>query len=134
VEPETLWILALAVAAPISGVIGFSIQLRQVTKARLENEKLQLEIGALRHKAAEAECRIVQPSTDEVLRISRSPQASRGGGALFSRSGGHEPSTHRRRSTTETLINVALVSVLVVFVGYLIYDLYRLAMWASSKL
>jgi len=46
---QTIWIIVAAVSTPIAGVVGFAIQLRQVEKARLENEKLKLELEKLTH-------------------------------------------------------------------------------------
>ncbi|MBK6654463.1 hypothetical protein [Zoogloea sp.] len=44
---QTIWIFVAAVSTPITGVVGFAIQLRQVEKARLENRKLKLELVKL---------------------------------------------------------------------------------------
>lgn len=41
---QTIWVIVLSVSTPIAGVVGFGLQLRQVKKARLENEKLALEL------------------------------------------------------------------------------------------
>jgi hypothetical protein len=55
----------------VAGIVGFAIQLRQVKKLRLENEKLQLEIQALRARARRDDQRIVEASDEQVLRIAR---------------------------------------------------------------
>ena len=45
---EQIWIIILSLATPIAGVVGFALQLRNVKKTRLENEKLSLEIHCLK--------------------------------------------------------------------------------------
>jgi len=47
-DVQTIGILILSAAVAIAGVAGFVIQRQQVKKTRLENQKLQREIAALR--------------------------------------------------------------------------------------
>lgn len=63
-DPHTLWLLALLLATPIAGVVGFAVQLRQVKKTRLDNEKLLLEIEALRQRATAVEQRVQRVTTE----------------------------------------------------------------------
>lgn len=121
-----IWLLVLAISTPVAGVVGFAIQLRQVKKIRLENEKLQLEIAALRANAAAAEQRIVLPTNREVLSITR-PDVP-----LFCR---RDPNTDRERvarkkpSFKERLTNISIGLAFLLVFFYLLYDLYRLVGW-----
>lgn len=136
---HTFWIIALSVATPVAGVVGFAIQLRQVKKAHLENEKLQLEIAALKEGAAAAEQRIVKPTNKEVLKVNH-------GLPLFSRSSGLEsrgnyadviPDVSSRTPKTpfkEKIIAVFALFAVVLVAAYLVYDIYRLVIWVSSLL
>ena len=56
---ESIWIIILAVSTPIAGVVGFAIQLRNVRKLRLENDKLNLEIASLIREQKASERQIV---------------------------------------------------------------------------
>ena len=78
VDIHSFWIVALSIATPVAGVVGFAIQLRQVKRTRLENEKLLLEITALKERAATTKQRIVKPTTEEVLKVNH-------GRTMFSR-------------------------------------------------
>lgn len=68
-DPNALWLLALSIATPVAGVVGFAVQLRQVRKTQLENEKLLLEIAALKVAAESRDQRIQRVTTEEVLRF-----------------------------------------------------------------
>lgn len=129
-DPQTLWIITLSIATPIAGIVGFAIQLREVRKGRLENEKLQLEIKALRTRAAAADSRIVQISTADVLRFANKDDS------MFSRKGTEEISKWptQKASLKEIVTGGAILLSLLLLTGYLLYDLYRLVAWASSKL
>jgi hypothetical protein len=139
VDIHTFWIIALSIATPVAGVIGFAIQLRQVKKAHLENEKLQLEIGALKKRAAAAEQRIVKPTNEEVLKVNH-------GLPLFSRSSGLESrgnyadempdASYRNPKTSlkEKAIVSFAVSAIILIAAYLVYDVYRLVIWLGMLL
>lgn len=127
---HAIWLLALAVATPIAGVVGFAIQLRQVRKIRLENEKLVLEIAALRASAVAADQQILHPTNQEVLRITRPDYP------LFSRRGPYadsEPAVWPKPSLKERLTTAAIGITLLLVALYLLYDLYRLVMWLWGK-
>ncbi|MBV8271095.1 MAG: hypothetical protein JO067_02360 [Cupriavidus sp.] len=132
---QPIWIILLSVSTPIAGVVGFAIQLRQVTKARLENEKLQLEIAALRAKAAEAQTLIQRVTLDEVEKYTRPD-------IMFSmrdeipvfRSGTAGGAASAGRRIADRLFAVLLVLGLLLFAAYFVYDLYRLATWLGGKL
>jgi hypothetical protein len=73
---QTMWIIVAAVSTPIAGVVGFAIQLRQVEKARLENEKLKLElvklageIENLQHQSNKTQSRIVVATDRQVAQF-----------------------------------------------------------------
>jgi len=136
VDIQTLSIISLSVATPIAGVVGFAIQLRQVRKTRLENEKLHLEIQALKKSAAAAEQRIVKATTEEVLKVTHGqPLFSRGLESHSSGRGAEVTSAPRfaKESLKEKLIAVVALSAVALMAGYLIYDIYRAIIWLSSK-
>ena len=130
-DVQTIWLLALSVSTPIAGVIGFAIQLRQVRKAKLENEKLQLEIAILKASQSKQDQRIVQVTTDEVLRFGRDDIA-------FSRSVGPNPGPESGLSAGASfagrLTGFLLVLLFAAFVAYALYDIYRLVRWATNAL
>lgn len=117
--------------------MGFAIQLHQVKKANLENEKLQLEIVALKEKAAAAERLIVKPTNEEVLKVNH-------GLPMFSRSSSLEsrgnyademPDATSRTPKTlfkEKIIALLALSAVALVAAYLVFDIYRLAIWVSS--
>lgn len=137
---NSLWIVVLSIATPVAGVVGFAIQLRQVKKAHLENEKLQLEIVALKEKASEAEQRIVKPTNEEVLRVNH-------GRTMFSRRSDLESRASDTDGVPEQTFTreqkvpfkekfyafIALACVALVAV-YFFYDIYRVGIWVISKL
>jgi len=130
-DPQTLWIIALSISTPIAGVVGFAIQLRAVKKGRLENEKLQLEIEALKAKAEATEKRIVQVTTAEVQRFTTRDHI------LFSRRLSDEeasPTPTPKTSLKEYAIVGAVILSLLLLIGYFLYDIYRLVVWLSTKL
>ena len=133
---QTLWIIVLSIATPIAGVIGFAIQLRQVKKTHLENEKLLLEIRILKEKAAESDQRIVKATNKEVLEVNHvrtyySLESRRSG---IERSAKDAPPANYKAPLKEKILAIAAVSGLALVAVYLIFDIYRLVIWVSSKL
>lgn len=128
-DTQMLWLLAMSIATPIAGVVGFGIQLRQIKKARLENDKLQLEIAALRRQAIEAERRIVLPTNSEVQKITL-------GEVRFSRGDVDKPDAIAKPipKLKEHLIVAAVIAIARIFLIYLAYDLYRIAAWLNAQL
>ncbi|MFZ2163408.1 MAG: hypothetical protein WAW02_14445 [Sideroxyarcus sp.] len=132
-DPQTIWIIVLSISTPIAGVVGFAIQIRAVQKGRLENEKLQLEVKALKAKAGEAERRIVQVTTGEVQRFAmkdnilycKSPRESYNV---------EQPTLSTRTSLKEFVMVGAVILGLLLIAGYFLYDLYRLVAWLGTKL
>ena len=131
-DTHTLWLLALSLATPIAGVAGFAIQLRQVRKTRLENEKLLLEIEALKRKAFDAEQRVQRVTTEEVLKYTRLP-----GDVMFSRSTDdravHSPKS-RWAVAKEQVVGVLLLQLVVLVVVNVVFDAYRVVLWLIAKL
>lgn len=126
-DSQTLWLIALSIATPIAGVVGFAVQLNQVKTARLVNEKLALEIASLKAKLATTEERIVRVSTDEVEKYGR---------VMYSMSDLSAPSPAEVRSVWKTVKEYVFVLVLFSLVGmfflYFVYDLYRIFMWLRA--
>lgn len=128
-----MWLRALSIATPVAGVVGFAIQLRQVRKAKLENEKLLLEIVALK-SAAELRGRLIQPVTiDEVLRYGHDDVG-------FSRGRGPNPRPDDGSPTSSSskvsgfLITAAALGLAILVLVYALYDLYRFVRWVANAL
>lgn len=129
-DPQALWLIVLSVATPLADVVGFAIQLRQVKKTRLENEKLQLEIAAIKATVEASERRVIQVTTDEVLRF-----ASKNVAFSLSRGDDHEPYKEPLvQKIKEQAVNTSIVLVVLILVVYFIYDLCRLASLLAAKL
>jgi hypothetical protein len=127
VDTQTLYLIILSVATPLAGVLGFAIQIRQVKKVRLENQKLELEVSALRAKAAEAERVIVRATNDEVRRIT-DPDIR------FSRPSpeGWKPSEPSPVPLKEKILAAALMLGAIILIAYFVYDVYRLLSWLAT--
>lgn len=94
----------------------------------MENEKLQLEIAALQQRAMQAERRIVVATNEEVQKITRGQVAfSRG---CLNRETFAEPQPKLK----DRIILAAVVGLASLFLVYLVYDLYRLAVWLGTRL
>ena len=121
--------IALSIATPVAGVVGFAIQLRQIKSAHLTNEKLKLEIVALQQRSQEAERRIVIPTNMEVQKITR-------GEVFFSRGQEGAPTAFAepKKTLKEHFISAIVLALGSLIMTYLIYDLYRLAVWVREWL
>jgi hypothetical protein len=130
-DVQAVWLVVLAVAAPIAGVVGFALQLRQVKKSRLENEKLLLEIAVLKQAASKREQRVQPATTDEVLRFGMQHPP------MFSRKGQNPnptpwPQTSLIVRIKDALLTAGVIGLALLLLGYLIYDLYRLGRFVLS--
>lgn len=134
-DSQTIWLLVVAAASPIAAVVGFAVQLRQVKQTRLENEKLQLEIAALRKEMANGERRIVLATNEEVSRIARTNDDA---DIFFSRGGEvgqqNQPARRLRDRLKDLLMAAGVVILLGGFAAYLLFDLYRLVLWLGTWL
>lgn len=123
-DTAPLWLICVSVSAPIAAVVGFAVQLRTVRNLRLENQKLELEIESLERAKAEAERRIVIPTTDEVKEY-----------AMFSRRTPERPLTRPQRLAKQlklimqALLEYVIFFLICAFLFYLLFDLYRLTLW-----
>ena len=132
-DPHTLWLLVLSLATPIAGVVGFAVQLRQVRKTRLENEKLQLEIAALKAASSARDQRIKQVTTEEVLRYTGRD------GVRFSRVRTPRPELPAQPTTVlsrlrDRALTAAFLLVVALVIGYAVYDVFRAIRWLASAL
>ncbi|MBM3116158.1 hypothetical protein [Jeongeupia naejangsanensis] len=129
-EIQTLWILILGMATPIAGAVGFAIQLRQVKKTQLENEKLLLEIAALKSASEQSSQRVRIASLEEIERFSKNNVVYRRANQSNLEWTSFEKSRKQREQLT-----VATILIFVFFVGgYAIYDLYRFVRWIAHTL
>lgn len=122
-----LWQIALTIGAPIAAVVAFGIQLHKLRGARLENQRLELEIQALRRSLEESERRIQIATGQEVEKYAERPQFSFRGPCPGPDEGGAPVS-----SVTAAVGLYAFIAVLVLFVAYLAFDAYRVATWIWS--
>lgn len=123
-----LWLIFLAAAAPIAAVVGFAIQIRTVRKVRLENTKLSLDIQRLQKTIEESERRLVVATTEETEKY---------GDPVYSRFRGPCPGPDEGDvSKTPAFVAAAgfflILATVVLFVTYLIFDLYRVINWLWS--
>ncbi|MFL0810104.1 MAG: hypothetical protein K6L76_06795 [Agarilytica sp.] len=124
---DSIWVIILSISTPIAGVIGFAIQLRNVKKAHLENEKLSLEIAKLKNAESERKKQIIIPSNEEVIKYAL-PEEN----AMLQR---RSPSRLSEKSASGLSWNSIGLGIVAIFMlAYLLYDLYRLGVWVLSKL
>lgn len=130
-EIEAVWKFCLVAAVPIAGVVGWAIQLRTVKKLRLEHKKLELEIEALEKSKKESDRRVVIATNEEVYKLND---------IRFSRKRTHDSAgMHFQLSVSKFVVfervfkKYSLYFLSLVFVIYLIYDFYRLALllWSA---
>jgi hypothetical protein len=125
--PE-FWLVAVALASPVAGVVGFAIQLRNLKKIRLENEKLSLEIQRLRKEQEESNRRVKVATPEETerysdIRFSRVPRTGAGAGEFDE--GGRSPGN----PVVSAMVNFALWFFIVLFLLYVAYDVFRVGRW-----
>lgn len=130
---QALWLLALAIATPFAGVVGFAIQLRQVKKVRLENEKLQLEIASLKAAEANRVQRVLQVTTEEVVRYTRPPLLSRSRGPNPGPEAGSEPE-RSASGIKDKIVSGSFLLLILLFLTYVVYDIYRVFRWLANAL
>ena len=122
-----LWLICLAVATPVAGVVGFAIQIRSVRKVRLENAKLELEIQRLQRELDAGQQRLVLATPKEIERY---------GDVMFSRGGINSGPDNRGALAKSSLLSaIALYSamaVVILFLVYLCFDIYRVVSWLWS--
>lgn len=136
-DVQAVWLVVLAVATPLAGVVGFALQLRQVKQTQLENEKLRLEIAALRSAHSERESLVRVATMAEVMRFRDDADtrlSRREPDAYFSVAddaddGDSADATEQPRPLRARLHTAGGYLLLAVFLGYLAYDLYRLGRW-----
>ena len=127
--PE-FWLIAVALASPVAGVVGFFIQLRNLKKVRLENEKLSIEIQQLRNAQEESSRRVQVATTEETDRYSEHRFRASRTGAGAGEYGEGRP--RRGESIVGAMIHFAFWFVLVLFSLYLAYDIFRVGRWLWS--
>jgi hypothetical protein len=122
---QELWIVLLALAAPIAGVVGFAVQLRTVRSLRLQNTKLDLEIAALQEEARTRNALIVRASPGDIERVRRERDDLRAA---------PRSASPARKLSLGGLFLALWGLAFVVFAVYLIFDIYRLVVWLWSLL
>lgn len=124
--PE-FWLVAIALASPIAGAVGFFIQLRTLKKTRLENEKLSLEIDQLKQ---------AQKASEGIVRVATHEETIKYSDQLYcirrpaeSEATEDEIDESSKRSVREAVIQFALWFVVALFIVYLAYDVFRVSRW-----
>ena len=115
---STTWLIVLSLATPIAGVVGFAIQLRNVKKLRLQNQKLELEIYRIQKEINESESPIKIASNDEVVKYA--------GPGMFNMRPDPKLSF---RNIFDTLMSFLFVCGIILLCVYFVYDLYRFFSW-----
>ena len=124
IHMEAIWIIILAISTPVAGIVGFAIQLRNVKKVRLENEKLCLEIAELKRSKMESEKQIAVPTNDEVVKYALDSKH-----VMFRKSMGASD----RNASGLDWGQAGLLIVVIFVLLYFLYDLYRFGSWVLSK-
>ena len=70
---ESIWMIVVAVSTPVAGIIAFYLQLKNVRKANLENQKLTHEISKLKEENRVLQSQIKIPSDAEVMKYGNTP-------------------------------------------------------------
>lgn len=130
---QALWIVVIALSAPIGAVVAFAIQLRQLRSFELQNKRLELEIADLRKRAEEAERLIVRATPSEIAEYGSKladVQFSRGGPWRGPCPGPNDDSGPLgTTSLRDALLGGLLIGGVLAFVAYLIYDAFRVVRW-----
>lgn len=124
--PE-FWLVAVAIASTIAGIVGFFIQLRVLQRAHLENVKLRLEIDQLK-QAQKASVGIVRLATHEAS-IKYSDQLFSLRRPAESEATEDDIDASSKRPLRGAIIQFALWFGLALFIVYLAYDVFRVSRW-----
>lgn len=125
-----LWLIAVVVGTPIAAVVAFGLQLHNLRNARLENEKLRLEIRGLQKSLEESERRIQIATGQEIEKFADRPMFSLRGPCPGPDEGGPTVSS----SFLAALGLYAGLAAIVLFLAYLAFDVYRVARWLWTLL
>ncbi|OJA05446.1 hypothetical protein [Halomonas sp. QHL1] len=127
--PE-LWLVAVAIATPTAGIVGFLIQFRTLQKARLENVKLRLEID--QHKQA-------QKASEGTVRVATHEETIKYSDQLYSLRRPAESEAieddigaSSKRPLRGAVIQFALWFGVALFIVCLAYDVFRVSRWLWS--
>ena len=127
---ESIWMIIVAIAAPITGVVAFYVQLKHAKKVNLENEKLHLDIHLLKEERDRLKSQIRIATDAEIEKYSQSSRPF-----LPSRSS-HAPDKKSvfQRLTEFEWVTLSIAWFIVIFIGYFFYDVYRLGLWLINQL
>ena len=123
---QTIWLIILSIATPVAGVVGFGIQLRNIKKLRLENQKLDLEVKKLQREFDSSDARIIKVTNDEVFKYSNNILFSK---RACSTTESDIPSSTSSMFTGYSIGEIILIACLLFMLVYFLYDLYRFALW-----
>ena len=125
-DVESIWLIIMAVSAPVAGVVAFYLQLKNLKKADLENRKLTLELHRLELENERLESLIRRPTDEEIRKYGNKDIP------MFSRTGSSDqaPKESIARKLKEfDWFSLAAAVVIVVFIAYLFFDIYRIGKW-----
>ena len=122
---ESIWMIIVGVSAPIAGIVAFYIQLKNVERETLVNEKISLEISNLKEEKRKLESQIKIPTDKEIEKYSQSSRV---------RIARVSDNTSKGISLIRKIISIEwgslLIAIFVVgFIGYFFYDVYRIGLW-----
>ena len=126
---EIIWFVIMAILIPLAGFIGFSVQVRNMKKLRLENDKLTLENLALRAAQQDATKSSVTPIN--IVRQGIQGVETQGVDDI------NQPEESIEEEVEELLSDIdwrdKLIQIGTLFLlCYFLYDIYRLGTWLYS--
>ena len=127
---EFIWMIIIAIAAPITGVVTFYIQLKNAKKVNLENEKLHLDIQLPKEERDRIKSQIRIASDDEIEKYSQSSRP------FLPSQLSHAPDKRSvfQRLTELEWLTLSIAVFIISFIGYFFYDVYRLGLWLINQL
>lgn len=125
-DVESIWLIIVAVSAPIAGVVAFYLQLKNLKKADLENQKLTLELHRLEQENQRLESLIHRPTDEEIRKYGGKDRP------MFSRVSSSDETPEEsifRELKGFDWLSLAAAVFIVVFIAYLFFDIYRIGKW-----
>ncbi|MGD8177005.1 hypothetical protein [Marinimicrobium sp. ARAG 43.8] len=123
---ELIWLIIVSLSAPITGVVAFYLQLKNVRKANLENRKLILELHKLKLENERLDNLIHRPTYEEIDRYGRKDEPM----CSLAADGDSLPKkTLLERVKEIDWLSLVASIVIVAFISYLFFDVYRLGKW-----
>jgi predicted PurR-regulated permease PerM len=130
---QAIWLLVLAISAPIGGVIGFFLQLSQLNHEKLKNDMLQLELSDLKSRIKIAEQIIIRATPDEIKTYGQKLSEPKILNNIVQSSSTSNFESSLIQRLWSSLIPVLWAALILTFVAYMFYDVYRVLGWIFSS-